>query len=155
MNEKIEPQIVLPDLENLIKDIRLSELKILRVYKREKFNEFIHIRPHSRSMHNFKVIIELGNYRFQEVVYHFERRYFIIDFNKIDIVDSEEHAKYVYEVDLNTFYLLISEISSAKLDVEDNIGIDRANNDLIYTEEIVKCLIERYIDKFENERELG
>lgn len=147
MNKKIKSNRILTDLEELVKDIRISELKILRVYKREEFNELIHMRSNSRSMHNFKVVIELENYRFQEVLYHSERRYFVIDFNEIDIVDNEEHAKYVYEVDLNTFYLLISEISSAKLDVEENIGIERANNDLRYTEEIVKCLIERYIDK--------
>ncbi|UZN01375.1 hypothetical protein OL548_33900 (plasmid) [Lysinibacillus sp. MHQ-1] len=66
---------------------------------------------------------------------------FLLDFNK---VDSKDRASKIYELDLYSFYLLISEICSAKQDIENDIENEEAKTYLTHMENVITEFIKNY-----------
>lgn len=130
--------------------IKISRYKMMRKYSREEFNKFIYWHSRYRSGCNYKVIAELDNYRFQEVDYvnelynYSQERYFILDFNEVEKDKNNTYAKSIYEVDLKTFYSMISDICSAQLDVQQKFDIDKAQKDLNDIKEYIRIFIDKY-----------
>ncbi|GKX65820.1 hypothetical protein [Inconstantimicrobium mannanitabidum] len=140
--------------------IELAQYKILRKYTREEYNKFIYISSFYRSSYNYKIITDLGDYRFQELNYvnekygYSKRIYSIVDFSSVVKMDGQDFAKYIYEVDFETFYELISDIFAAKSDIESNFQVAEAKKDLEHSKEITRLLIEKYNNILELEKQL-
>lgn len=140
--------------------IELAQYKMLRKYTREEYNKFVYTSSHYRSSHNYKVITDLGDYRFQELNYVNEKHgycrkiYSIVDFSSVEKLDGQDFAKYIYEVDFETFYELISDIFAAKSDIESNFQVEDAKKDLEHLKDIVRLFIEKYNNILELEKQL-
>lgn len=125
----------------------ISKLQILSELNPKEYNQLIDIDLSTRTGSNMKIISQIGNYRFQEnLVIDINtgeafRRYFLLDFSE---VDSTDQASVIYELDLYSFYLLISEISSAKFDIENNIQKDDAIKYLSHMEKVIEEFIKSY-----------
>ena len=50
----------------------------------------------------------------------------------------------IYEVNFETFYEVISDVRSAKSDIEQNFQVNEAKKDLKHFEEIIRLFIEKY-----------
>ncbi|MBY6930902.1 hypothetical protein [Clostridium botulinum] len=136
--------------EKIDVSIEISKYKMVRKYSRVEFDKLIYWHSSYRSGFNFKVIAELDNYRFQEVDYvnesynYSQQRYFILDFNEVDKDEKNTYAKSVYEVDLKTFYSMISDICSAQLDVQQKFEVDKAKKDLDDIKKFIRLFIDKY-----------
>lgn len=133
----------------------MKKLNILKKLSRSEYDSLISINANSRSGLSYKTVTQLYNYRFNEnyiekIDASFYNRYFILDFEKITIIDGQECTNDIYEVDLSTFYNLISEICSAKQDIEDNIDVEEANKYLVHMNGIVSEFISIYNQSKEN-----
>ena len=60
----------------------------------------------------------------------------------------------IYEVNFETFYELISDICSAKSDIEQNFQVNEAKKDLKHFKEIIRLFIEKYNKVLELEKQL-
>lgn len=127
----------------------MKKLNILKKLSRSEYDSLISINVNSRSGLSYKTVTQLYNYRFNDNYIEntdgsFYNRYFILDFEKTTIIDGQECTNDIYEVDLTTFYNLISEICSAKQDIEDDIDVVEANKYLVHMNGIVSELISIY-----------
>ncbi len=133
----------------------ISKLHIIEILNPTEYSKLSDIDLSTRTGLNYRVVTQVGNYRFQDnlVIDVKEgksyRRYFLLDFND---VDSENRASKIYELDLHSFYLLISEICSAKQDIEDNIENEDAEKYLIHMENVIREFLKSYdiINKMKN-----
>lgn len=136
-------------MNNALRYTYMKKLNILNKLSRSEYESLISINANSRSGLSYKTVTQLYNYRFNDNYIEntdasFYNRYFILDFEKKTIIDGKECTNDIYEVDLSTFYNLISEICSAKQDIEDNINVEDANKYLVHMNGIVSELISIY-----------
>ena len=136
-------------INNVPKYTYMKKLNILKKLSHSEYDTLITINANSRSGLSYKMVTQLYNYRFNDNYIEntdasFCNRYFILDFEKITIIDGQECTNDIYEVDLTTFYNLISEICSAKQDIENNIDVEKANKYLVHMNGIVSELISIY-----------
>lgn len=150
------------ELKTMTNDIQqkffISQLKIINVLNREAYNKLCSMDLSTRDGLNYKIVTQLGNYRFNEncciVDNILTRRYFILDFNKTITVDEEECTNQIFEVDMKSFCILICEICSAKQDVEDNLYTNEAKIYLEHMESIIKRFIKKHFELKELKQEL-
>lgn len=127
----------------------MKKLNIIRKLSQKEYNHLISININSRSGLSYKTVTQLYNYRFNDNYIEnsdasYYNRYFILDFNKTVVINGKECTNEIYEVDLITFYTLISEICSAKQDIEDNIDVEEANKYLDHMNGIISEFIHIY-----------
>ncbi|WP_447403067.1 hypothetical protein ACE1MS_22825 (plasmid) [Lysinibacillus sp. fkY74-1] len=125
----------------------ISKLNVVNLLNPEEYGKLNDIDLSTRTGSNIKVVTQVGNYRFQDNLIldissgEMCRRYFLLDFNK---VDSKDRASKIYELDLYSFYLLISEICSAKQDIENDIENEEAKTYLTHMENVITEFIKNY-----------
>ncbi|MGR7910320.1 hypothetical protein ACU64V_12990 [Lysinibacillus capsici] len=125
----------------------ISQLRVVNLLNPEEYGKLIDIDLSTRTGSNIKIVTQVGNYRFQDNLIldtnngELCRRYFLLDFNE---VDSKDRALKIYELDLYSFYLLISEICSASHDIENNIEIEEAKKYLTHMENVIREFIKGY-----------
>lgn len=127
----------------------MKKLNILNKLSKSDYDGIISLNINSRTGYSYKTVTQLYNYRFNDNYIEnsdatFYNRYFILDFRTTKIIDGMEYTDEIYEVDLGTFYALISEICSAKQDIEDGIAVEEAYEYLKHMEGIVSELISIY-----------
>ena len=146
-------------MEEVQNDFFISQLKIIGILNREEYNKICVVDIFSRSGLTHKVVTEIGNYRFTEVCNIVDnvlvRRHFIMNFNKIIIIEGQEYCEEMYELDVKSFCVLICEICSTKQDIEDNINEEDAKKHLLYMEKIIDKFIEVYFEKIKLIERLG
>lgn len=131
------------------KDYFISQLNIINLFSSKDYNKLLSIDLSTRNGLNYKTITEVGDYRVTQVTdinnkNILIRRYFILDFTNTVFENEIEITNEIYEIDMYSFSILISEISSAKQDIEDNIELEEAIKYLSHLESIFKRLIEKY-----------
>lgn len=105
--------------------IHLLGLKLKAIYKYNEYRDMFRVVAiGDKYISNYMVINEIDNYRFNELHYSYDDNgyngtgYFIFDYNDDIKTEDNNYAKYIYEVDLETFYYFISKISSYRGDME-------------------------------------
>lgn len=147
-------------MEKISKSIDSCNFRILRKYNREEFNELIYPNFNYRSGYNYNVVVDLNNFRFQQLDYNNEidgfiqKRYFIVDFNETEKIDGLDYSKSIYELELESFNELISIICSAKFDIIEEFKIEDAKKDLEKIEKVIGLCIEYYNNILKLESEL-
>lgn len=148
------------EMTKINRRVFMGQMKIEQKLPRKEIEKLYDFSGASRTGWNYKDVVEVGNYRFQEIATIdsnnvLKRRYFILDFNELEIVEERKYAKYIYEIDIKTFAILISDICSAKLDLEQNIQIDAAKQALKDAEEFIGEFIEDYLEKLALKEDLN
>ncbi|MDY8094468.1 hypothetical protein UY456_15830 [Paenibacillus polymyxa] len=138
------------------KNFFISQLNIINMLGSKEYNQLLSIDISTRNGLNHKTITEVGNYRINQVTdinnkNVLTRRYFILDFNNTITENGYEFTNEIYEIDINSFSILISEISSAKQNIEDNIDNEEALQYLSHMEVVLK----RFIDKYHELKEFN
>ena len=137
----------------------ISQLKIINVFNKNEYDELCGIDFSTRNGLNYKTATQIGEYRFNEMCYVdrnnlLKRRYFILNFNKVITIEGSEYTTEIFEVDMNSFCILICEICSAKQDIEDNIDVEDAKKYLTHMENIVTEFINKYFQLLELDKQL-
>lgn len=132
-------------------DSFIAQMKIINILTREQYNKLCQFDPGSINGATYKIVTQIGNYRFTET-YNMvngilKRRYFILDFNNTVDVDGVESCKEAYELHPLSFLTLISEICSFKQAIEDDFRVELAKDCIDNSIKLVERLIESYLDK--------
>lgn len=138
-------------LKKIQGDSFIDQLKIINILTREQYNKLCQFDPNSINGATYKIVTQIGNYRFTET-YNMvngilKRRYFILDFNNTVDVDGVESCKEAYELHPVSFLTLISEICSFKQAIEDDFRAELAKDCIDNSIKLVERLIESYLDK--------
>lgn len=139
--------------------VYMSQMKIVARLSREDLEKLYDFDGGTRTGFNYRNVTEVGNYCFQEVAKIdqnnvLKRRYFILDYGVAGMVKVEKCIECGYEIDVNTFAILVSDICSAKLDIEKKMEVESAKQSLKDGAEFIKEFIEDYLEKRELEKDL-
>ncbi|MCB2360164.1 hypothetical protein [Clostridium estertheticum] len=146
---------MLEKFNDIQKSFFISQLKIISVSNYEEYNKICS----SNLDNDCKVVTNVGNYRFiaEGIINNniLTRRYFIINFNKMITINEEEKSNEIFEINMNSFCILISEICADKQDIEDSIEVEKARKHLAYMEKVIGEFIKKYFDRIELDKELS
>lgn len=147
-------------LKKMNRRVYMSQMKIVGSLSREELEKLYEFDGGTRTGWNYRNVTEVGNYCFQEVAKIdqnnvLKRRYFILNYNGAGMVKEKRCLECSYEIDVKTFAILVSDICSAKLDIEKNVQVESAKQSLKDGEEFIKEFIEDYLEKCELAKDLN
>jgi hypothetical protein len=137
----------------------LSQLIAINVLDNEDYNSLCQMDFGTRDGLNYKVVVEVGDYRFTQITNVdsnniLTRRYFILDFTKTITIDESIQTDRIIEITMASFCILVSEICSVIQDGRDGLDEKEVNRYLNHMEGVVKSFIKEVLDLHEFRKEL-